>query len=99
MSHSDHIIALRVYTNCADRKHYKAIFDIVQTTVERLMGKLLRFKGLSSGSNLMSINVDLEASLRQTSRHTVLVAFMPQILRSLGSTSCAVAMATPCGEY
>ncbi|KAL0947450.1 hypothetical protein HGRIS_013557 [Hohenbuehelia grisea] len=52
----------RVYTDKADREHYKIIFDELQRWVRRLTGKPLRFKRLSKGGNLIYLDVDLEAA-------------------------------------
>ncbi|KAL0952236.1 hypothetical protein HGRIS_006526 [Hohenbuehelia grisea] len=52
----------RVYTDKADREHYKIIFDELQRWVLRLTGKPLRFKRLSKGGNLIYLGVDLEAA-------------------------------------
>ncbi|TFY74780.1 hypothetical protein EWM64_g9232 [Hericium alpestre] len=52
----------RVYTNRADRAHYKALFDKVQEVILDLTGRPLRFKRLSRGGTLLSMNVDMEAA-------------------------------------
>ncbi|KAJ7511946.1 hypothetical protein B0H11DRAFT_1899441 [Mycena galericulata] len=52
----------RVYTNGADRPHYKCLFDELQKIIYRLTGKHLRFKRFTRGGNLITMGVDMEAA-------------------------------------
>ncbi|KAJ7176340.1 hypothetical protein C8R43DRAFT_1102271 [Mycena crocata] len=52
----------RVYTDGADRPHYKHLFDELQRIIFRLTGKHLRFKRFTRGGNLITMGVDLEAA-------------------------------------
>ena len=52
----------RAYIDRADRGHYKLLFDEVQSAVEKLTGRPIRFKRLTRGGNLLAMNVDLEAA-------------------------------------
>ncbi|TFK36609.1 hypothetical protein BDQ12DRAFT_725070 [Crucibulum laeve] len=58
-----HVVSIaRIYSNKADRSHYKLIFDILQQQTHTITGKPLRFKRLSKGGNLLTMGVDLEAA-------------------------------------
>jgi hypothetical protein len=52
----------RVYTDGADRPHYKCLFDELQKVILRLTGKHLRFKRFTRGGNLITMGVDMEAA-------------------------------------
>ncbi|KAJ7719564.1 hypothetical protein B0H16DRAFT_1795091, partial [Mycena metata] len=52
----------RIYTDGADRPHYKCLFDELQKVIFRLTGKNLRFKRFSRGGNLVTMGVDMEAA-------------------------------------
>ncbi|KAJ7717658.1 hypothetical protein B0H16DRAFT_1897881 [Mycena metata] len=52
----------RIYTDGADRPHYKCLFDELQKVILRLTGKNFRFKRFSRGGNLVTMGVDMEAA-------------------------------------
>jgi hypothetical protein len=56
------ITIARVYSNCADRSQYKAIFDAFQCLTERLTGKRILLKRISKNGTLLCFHVDFEAA-------------------------------------
>ncbi|KAK7434029.1 hypothetical protein VKT23_020428 [Stygiomarasmius scandens] len=50
----------RIYTDKGDREHFKTLFDQMQMLVLKITGKPMRFKRLTQGGNLLSMNIDLE---------------------------------------
>ncbi|KAJ7333283.1 hypothetical protein DFH08DRAFT_966118 [Mycena albidolilacea] len=55
------LTAGRVYTNRADRPHYKCLFDELQKIIFQLTGKQLHFKCFTAGGTLVTMGVDMEA--------------------------------------
>ncbi|KAJ7917410.1 hypothetical protein B0H13DRAFT_2269491 [Mycena leptocephala] len=68
----------RVYTNGADRPHYKCLFDELQKIIFRLTGKQLRFKRFTRGGNLITMGVDLEAAQVQGASDSFLPTNKPE---------------------
>ncbi|KAJ7804189.1 hypothetical protein B0H13DRAFT_2687480 [Mycena leptocephala] len=68
----------RVYTNGADRPHYKCLFDELQKIIFRLTGKQLRFKRFTRGGNLITMGVDLEAAQVQGASDSFLPTNEPE---------------------
>ena len=56
------ITIARVYIDKADSDHYERLFDELHALVESLTGTPLRFNRLSSGGNILCMNVDMEAA-------------------------------------
>jgi hypothetical protein len=52
----------RVYTNHANRAHYKLLFDELQKVIVAVTGRSLRFRQFSQGGTLLALNVDMEAA-------------------------------------
>lgn len=65
----------RVYTNGADRPHYKCLFDELQKIIFWLTGKQLRF---TPGGNLIIMGVDLEAAQVQGASDSFLPTNEPE---------------------
>jgi hypothetical protein len=72
------ITAGRVYTDGADRPHYKCLFDELQKIILRLTGKNLRFKRFTRGGNLVTMGVDLEAAQVQGASDSFLPTNEPE---------------------
>ncbi|KAJ7476811.1 hypothetical protein FB451DRAFT_1366387 [Mycena latifolia] len=68
----------RVYTDGADRPHYKYLFDELQRIIFRLTGKHLRFKRFTRGGNLITMGVDLEAAQVQGASDSFLPTNEPE---------------------
>ena len=52
----------RAYIDRADWGHYKLLFDEVQSAILKMTGHPIRFKQLTHGGNLLTMNVELEAA-------------------------------------
>jgi hypothetical protein len=67
-----------VYTNGADRPHYKALFDELQKVIFRLTSKHLRFKRFTPGGNHSTMGVDMEAAQVQGASDSFLLTNEPE---------------------
>ncbi|KAJ7834662.1 hypothetical protein B0H14DRAFT_3461963 [Mycena olivaceomarginata] len=67
-----------VYTNGANRPHYKALFDELQKVIFRLTSKHLRFKRFTPGGNHITMGVDMVAAQVQGASDSFLLTNEPE---------------------